>query len=236
MIQFRNVHKKFDKLHVLKGINFSIENQGIFAILGPNGSGKTTLIKSLLGMVIPSDGEILFQEKSIKNQWDYRQQIAYLPQIANFPNNLKVRELISLIKQLKNKEYNDKELIEIFNLQKHLDKKLGNLSGGTKQKVNLVLTFMTDAPCLVLDEPTSGLDPIATLELKKLIIAEKQKGKIILMTSHILSFIEELSDQLLFLLEGNIYFRGTIAELIQKTQKTDFQQAIAQLLKEQAYD
>lgn len=236
MIEFNNVHKKFDKLHVLKGIHFTIEENGIFAILGPNGSGKTTLIKSLLGMVIPTQGDIKFQGKSIKNQWDYRQQIAYLPQIANFPNNLKVKELIKLIKQLKNKNTNCEELIEAFNLGKHLEKKLGNLSGGTKQKVNIVLTFMTDAPCLVLDEPTSGLDPISTLELKNLIIKEKQKGKTILMTSHILSFIEELSDEILFILEGNIYFRGTIAELIYKTQKTDFQEAIAQLLKEQSYD
>lgn len=236
MIEFSNVHKKFDKLHVLKGIDFAIEGNGIFAILGPNGSGKTTLIKSLLGMVIPTDGDIKFQGKTIKNKWDYRQQIAYLPQIANFPNNLKVKELIKLIKQLKGENCNDKELIKVFNLEKHLEKKLGNLSGGTKQKVNIVLTFMADTPCIVLDEPTSGLDPIATLELKKLIIKEKQKGKTILMTSHILSFIEELSDEVLFILEGNIYFRGTITELINKTQKTDFQEAIAQLLKEQAYD
>ncbi len=236
MIEFKNIHKKYGKLHVLKGVDFSIKDSGIIAILGPNGSGKTTLMKSFLGMVIPTKGEIFLNGKSTKNEWKYREQIAYLPQIANFPSNLKVRELIKMIKKLKNQPCNDEELIELFGLKKHLHKALGNLSGGTKQKVNLVLTFMIDVPYIVLDEPTSGLDPIAILALKKLILKEKQKGKTILITSHILSFIEELSDEILFILEGNIYFRGTPQALLEKTQKTDFQEAIAELLKNEKYD
>jgi len=194
MIEFKDVHKKYGKLEVLKGVSFTIKDGGIFAILGPNGSGKTTSMKSFLGMVIPTKGDIFFNGKSIKNQWAYREQISYLPQIANFPSNLKVKELIAMIKNIKKLPCHDQELIELFGLQKHLNKSLGNLSGGTKQKVNLVLTFMVDVPVLVLDEPTSGLDPIAILALKKLILREKEKGKTILITSHILSFIEELSD------------------------------------------
>ncbi|MDO4230301.1 MAG: ABC transporter ATP-binding protein [Capnocytophaga sp.] len=236
MIEFKEIHKKYGKLHVLKGVSFTIEKEGIIAILGPNGSGKTTLMKSFLGMVIPNKGEIFLDGKSIKNQWKYREQVAYLPQIANFPSNLKVRELIKMIKNFKNQQCNEAELIEIFGLKKHLHKSLGNLSGGTKQKVNLVLTFMIDVPYIVLDEPTSGLDPIAILALKKLILREKQKGKTILITSHILSFIEELSDEIIFILEGNIYFRGTPQALLAKTQKSDFQEAIAELLKNEKYD
>ena len=96
MIEFKDVHKKYGKLEVLKGVNFTIKDGGIIAILGPNGSGKTTSMKSFLGMVIPTKGDILFNGKSIKNQWAYREQISYLPQIANFPNNLKVKELIAI--------------------------------------------------------------------------------------------------------------------------------------------
>lgn len=236
MIEFKNVHKKYGKLNVLKGVSFTIEKPGIIAILGPNGSGKTTSMKSLLGMVIPTSGEIFFDGKPIKNQWNYRNQISYMPQIANFPSNLKVLELIKMIKNIKQQPCNEQELIEMFGLQKHLHKSFGNLSGGTKQKVNIVLSFMIDVPYMVLDEPTSGLDPIAILALKKLIIREKEKGKTILLTSHILSFIEELSDEIFFILEGNIYFRGTPTELLQKTQKTDFQEAIAELLKNEKYD
>ena len=186
-------------------------------------------MKSFLGMVIPTKGDILFNGKSIKNQWAYREQISYLPQIANFPNNLKVKELIAMIKNIKKLPCQDQELIELFGLQRHLNKSLGNLSGGTKQKVNLVLTFMVDVPILVLDEPTSGLDPIA-------ILREKEKGKTILITSHILSFIEELSDEILFILEGNIYFRGTPGQLLETTQRDNFQEAIAELLKNEKYD
>ena len=235
MIEFKDVHKKYGKLEVLKGVSFTIKDGGIFAILGPNGSGKTTSMKSFLGMVIPTKGDIFFNGKSIKNQWAYREQISYLPQIANFPSNLKVKELIAMIKNIKKLPCHDQELIELFGLQKHLNKSLGNLSGGTKQKVNLVLTFMVDVPVLVLDEPTSGLDPIAILALKKLILREKEKGKTILITSHILSFIEELSDEILFILEGNIYFRGTPQQLLETTQKNNFQEAIAELLKNEKY-
>ena len=236
MIEFKDVHKKYGKLEVLKGVSFTIKDGGIIAILGPNGSGKTTSMKSFLGMVVPTKGDILFNGKSIKNQWAYREQISYLPQIANFPNNLKVKELIAMIKNIKKLPCKDQELIELFGLQKHLNQSLGNLSGGTKQKVNLVLTFMVDVPYLVLDEPTSGLDPIAILALKKLILREKEKGKTILITSHILSFIEELSDEILFILEGNIYFRGTPQELLTTTDKENFQEAIAELLKNEKYD
>ena len=236
MIEFKDVHKKYGKLEVLKGVSFTIKDGGIIAILGPNGSGKTTSMKSFLGMVVPTKGEIFFNGKSIKNQWAYREQISYLPQIANFPNNLKVKELIAMIKNIKKLPCRDQELIELFGLQKHLNKSLGNLSGGTKQKVNLVLTFMVYVPVLVLDEPTSGLDPIAILALKKLILREKEKGKTILITSHILSFIEELSDEILFILEGNIYFRGTPEQLLKTTQKDNFQEAIAELLKNEKYD
>lgn len=236
MIEFKDVHKKYGKLEVLKGVSFTIKDGGIFAILGPNGSGKTTSMKSFLGMVIPTKGDIFFNGKSIKNQWAYREQISYLPQIANFPSNLKVKELIAMIKNIKKLPCHDQELIELFGLQKHLNKSLGNLSGGTKQKVNLVLTFMVDVPVLVLDEPTSGLDPIAILALKKLILREKEKGKTILITSHILSFIEELSDEILFILEGNIYFRGTPEQLLETTKKNNFQEAIAELLKNEKYD
>jgi len=236
MIEFKDVHKKYGKLEVLKGVSFTIKDGGIFAILGPNGSGKTTSMKSFLGMVIPTKGDIFFNGKSIKNQWAYREQISYLPQIANFPSNLKVKELIAMIKNIKKLPCHDQELIELFGLQKHLNKSLGNLSGGTKQKVNLVLTFMVDVPVLVLDEPTSGLDPIAILALKKLILREKEKGKTILITSRILSFIEELSDEILFILEGNIYFRGTPQQLLETTQKNNFQEAIAELLKNEKYD
>jgi len=232
MVSIQNLHKKYGKNQVLSGVDLTINSGGIFAVLGPNGSGKTTLIKSILGMVIPNQGVIEVLNKNIKKNSDYRHQIDYLPQIANFPSNLKVRELIKMIKDLRGYTNEDLHLIELFKLQPFLDKKLGNLSGGTKQKVNIVLTFMFDSPLIILDEPTTGLDPISLIRLKELIQTEKAKGKTILITSHIMSFVEEVSDEIVFLLEGKIYFKGSISELKTKTNQQDFEHAIASILTE----
>jgi Cu-processing system ATP-binding protein len=232
MVSIHNLHKKFGKNQVLKGVDLSINEGGIFAVLGPNGSGKTTLIKSILGMVIPNKGDISVLGVNIKRSSDYRHKIDYLPQIANFPSNLKVKELIKMIKDLRGNTSDDEHLIELFRLEPFLNKKLGNLSGGTKQKVNIVLTFMFDSPLIILDEPTTGLDPISLIRLKDLIQKEKANGKTILITSHIMSFVEEVSDEIVFLLEGQIYFKGSIQDLKAKTSQPDFEHAIASILTE----
>ncbi|WP_297703027.1 ABC transporter ATP-binding protein [uncultured Eudoraea sp.] len=227
MIQIENLHKKFGRNQVLFNLDLDIPGGGIFAVLGPNGSGKTTLIKCILGMVIPSSGEIEVKDNTIKNNWKYRQDINYLPQIANFPGNLKVKELIRMIKDLRQKESNEEELVKLFGLEPFLDKKLGTLSGGTKQKVNIVLTFMFDSPLIILDEPTTGLDPASLIKLKELILQEKNKGKTILITTHIMQFVEEMADEIVYLLEGNIFFKGSVEQLMTKTKQTDFEHAIA---------
>lgn len=227
MIQIQDLHKRFGKNQVLKGVDLSISKGGVFAILGPNGSGKTTLIKSVLGMVVPNRGSISVMDTNIKNNWKYRQDIDYLPQIANFPVNLKVKELIRMIKDLRQKLSRDEDLVSVFGLEPFLDKKLSTLSGGTKQKVNIVLTFMFDSPLIILDEPTTGLDPASLIKLKELINKEKEKGKTILITSHIMQFVEQMADEIVYLLEGKIYFKGSINELKSKTGQTDFEHAIA---------
>lgn len=232
MVEITDLHKRFGKNIVLNGIDLSIKEGGIFAVLGPNGSGKTTIIKTILGMVIPDSGSIKVFDTDVKTNSDYRHKIDYLPQIANFPSNLKVNELIRMIKDLRGATDEDHNLIEKFKLEPFLNKKLGTLSGGTKQKVNIVLTFMFNSPIIILDEPTTGLDPISLIRLKELIQKEKAKGKTILITSHIMSFVEEVADEIVFILEGKIYFKGSIAELKAKTVQQDFEHAIANILTE----
>ncbi|GGK43306.1 MULTISPECIES: ABC transporter ATP-binding protein [Flavobacteriaceae] len=233
MIQFNNIHKRFGKLTVLDGLDLDIKKGGIFAVLGPNGSGKTTLIKCLLGMVIPNKGDIRFEGKSVLKKWEYRDNLNYLPQIANFPPNLSVIELINMVKNLRPKNSNEEELIQLFGLKSFLNKKLGNLSGGTKQKVNIVLTFMFDSDLIILDEPTTGLDPIALIHLKELIQKEKDNGKTILITTHIMSVVEELADEIVFLLDGKIYFKGSIDALKKQTDNENLEHAIANLISKQ---
>lgn len=232
MIEIKNIYKKFGKVNVLEGVSLDVVQPGVIAILGPNGSGKTTLIKSILGMVIPQSGSIHINGQPIYKKWSYRKDLSYLPQIARFPENLKVIELINMIKNLRKQKANDLELISLFKLEPFLDKKLGNLSGGTKQKVNIVLTFMFDCPLLVLDEPTTGLDPVSLIHLKELIIKEKEAGKTILITTHIMDFVDSMADEIVFLLEGNIYFKGSVNELKKKSDRNDLEHAIATILTE----
>jgi len=230
MIKIENLHKNFGKLTVLDGLNLEIKKGGIFAILGPNGSGKTTLIKCLLGMVIPNSGKIIHENESVLHKWRYRNKINYLPQIANFPANLTVNELLKMVKNLRPKVSNDKELISKFSVESFLNKKLGNLSGGTKQKINIILTFMFDSDLIILDEPTTGLDPISLIYLKKIIQEEKAKGKTILVTTHIMSLVEEIADEIVFILDGKIYFKGSIETLKKQTEQKNLEHAIANLM------
>lgn len=235
MIRVENLSKKYGKNEVLKDLDLQIEPGGILAILGPNGSGKTTLIKCLLGMVIPTKGSIHVLDTSIKNNWKYRRQINYLPQIADFPGNIRVNELFNMITDLRQQPERKEDLVALFGLEPFLNKKLSTLSGGTKQKVNIVLAFMFDSPLLILDEPTNGLDPAALISLRKLIKDEKEKGTTILITSHIMQFVEEIAEEIIYLLEGKIYFKGGITSLKELTGKSNFEHAIAAIASSQVH-
>jgi len=230
LIRFEHIYKQFGTLKVLDDLSFDCSKGGMLTILGPNGSGKTTVLKSILGMVIPDSGSISISGYQLNGAANYRNEIDYLPQIARFPENLLVNELISFIKKLRNRPTRDKELIELFMLEPFLNKKLSNLSGGTRQKINLVLAFMFDSPLIVLDEPTTGLDPNALVHLKSFIKEEKVRGKTLIVTSHIMSFVEELSDEVAFILDGKLYFKGTIDELKTQTEQTNLERAVASIL------
>jgi len=231
MIQISNLHKSFKKNHVLKGIDLAIDKGGIYAILGPNGSGKTTMIKSILGMIVPNEGQLKVDGEDIAKKYVYRQKLNYLPQIANFPGNIKVSELIRMIIDLREQTADHEPLLDTFGLRPYLDQKLSTLSGGSAQKVNLVLTFMFDNPIYILDEPTTGLDPNALIRFKELLKRERDKGKTILITTHIMPFVEEVADEIIYLLEGRIGFKGSIEALLELHKVEDIEHAIAQMAK-----
>ena len=153
MINIKNLHKKFGKLIVLDNLNLSINKGGVFAILGPNGSGKTTLIKALLGMVVPNKGEIFYNNKSILNKWEYRTNINYLPQIANFPANLTVIELINMVKNLRGSDTNEKELTELFGLTPFLKQKPCYLLFVMLRKIRSNSIYKVAAPHLPIVNP-----------------------------------------------------------------------------------
>lgn len=230
MINIINVHKSYNKNQVLKKINLNLNKPGIVGLLGPNGSGKTTLLKCLLGMVIPDQGQILCHGQDVIGKHLYRKDIGYLSQIVNFPENLTGRELIDLIKQIKSSKTRDKKLIAMFDLEKELDKKMGNLSGGNKQKINILLATMHDDPIIILDEPSTGLDPLSMFKFKEFLLEEKQRGKLIIITTHIMSLAEELSDDIVFILEGQVYFNGSLQSLLTMQGEENLERAIANIL------
>lgn len=230
VIEIEGLSKTFDRKPVLKSVSLNLEDSGIFTILGPNASGKTTLIKSILGMVFPDSGEVRINGLSVKNQFEYKRQINYLPQIARFPENLKVYELLNFISDLRGKSARKDELIEMFSLNKYLKERINILSGGTKQKVNVLLAFMYDNPILILDEPTNGLDPIALVRLKELIKKEREAGKCILITTHIMQLVEDLSDRIIYMLEGHIHFDGNLSSLKSTYGASTVENCIANML------
>lgn len=232
MIEIKNINKKFGKIEVLKDINLTFKKGECIALIGPNGCGKTTLIKSILGMVLPDKGLIECNEKSIRNEYLYRETIGYMPQIGRYPDTMTIGQIIEMIKKIRNSNSElDEDLLRAFELEKMFDKQMRTLSGGTTQKVSATLAFLFNPDILILDEPTAGLDPLASELLKEKIIKEKNKGKLILITSHLLSELDDLITEIIFMQDGEVHFHKKVADLKAETNEEKISKAIAQILK-----
>ncbi len=237
MITIKNISKNFGKLQVLKNIDLSCPPRECIALIGPNGCGKTTLIKSILGMVIPGSGEILFNGVNISKDFNYRKHIGYMPQIGRYPDNMRIGQIIDMIKEIRNPESAlDEDLLHAFELKKFFDKRMRTLSGGTTQKVSATLAFLFNPDVLILDEPTAGLDPLASEILKEKIISEKEKGKLILITSHLLSELDDLITAIIFMQEGRVRFHSPVETLKAETGETRISKAITHILKKNYHE
>ncbi|MBW7886841.1 MAG: ABC transporter ATP-binding protein [Bacteroidetes bacterium] len=231
MITIKNLQKNFGKVSVLKNINVTFEEGKVTAVVGPNGSGKTTLIKSILGLVKLSAGTIEVNGKSIADDFAYRNSIGYMPQTARYPENLTGNEILSLIRSIRHlNDYDDDELMKIFNLEKEMEKPFKNLSGGTKQKISTLIAFAFNPKIIILDEPTAGLDPVSSSYFKDLVLKQKELKKTILLTSHLMNDVQELSDEIVFLLDGEIKFHGSVQSLLEDKNETKLERAVAELM------
>jgi len=234
MIIANNVTKKFGKLTALNNVSATCGKGQCTALIGPNGSGKTTLVKCMLGMVIPDNGFITFNDKNILHDWLYREHIGYMPQIGRYPENMSIGQLLNMMKDIRSKNGKcslDEDLIKAFKLPDILQKRMRTLSGGTTQKVSASLAFLFNPDVLILDEPTAGLDPLASEILKEKIIAEKQKGKLVLITSHILSELDDLVTHVIYMQDGNLLFHKSIDRLREDTGEKKLSKAIASVMK-----
>lgn len=232
MIELRNVCKRFGELEVLKQVSSSFQPGSSYAIIGPNGSGKTTLIKSILGMVLPDSGHIEVQGKNIKGQWTYREDIGYMPQIGRYPDNMKIGQLFDMIRDLRRGTTSvDEDLIGELSLRDLFHKRMHTLSGGTRQKVSAALSFLFKPSILILDEPTAGLDPLSVEILKAKILKEQEAGKLFLITSHIMSDLDELSSNVMYIEEGTVRYSNSIEHLKKETGEDKLGKAIASIMR-----
>lgn len=235
MITFQNISKRFGKLRVLDDVSLTLQRGHCVALIGPNGSGKTTLIKTVLGMVVPQSGTLLVKGKSISGQWDYRRDIGYMPQIGRYPEHMTIGQVFDMMRDIRKVAHAalDQDLYEAFGLRAMLGKRMGTLSGGTRQKVSACLAFMFRPDVLILDEPTAGLDPVATELLKDKILAEKKRDKLIIITSHVLSDLDDLVTEVVYMHEGRPLLHQSLDALKADTGTDRLGKAIARVMANQ---
>lgn len=231
MIHVTGLNKRFGRLQVLRDLDLEIESSRVTAILGPNGAGKTTLIKSILGLVKPDAGEIRIGGVRVNGNGAYRNAIGYMPQIPRYPENLTVREILHMIKDLRGRfDDLDTELFDAFDLEPQLAKPFKHLSGGNRQRVSALIAFLFRPRILFLDEPTAGLDPVASSTLKDKILRERAAGRTIVLTSHVMSEVEELADVVVYVLDGTVQFEESVMSLLERTGEPNLERAMARMM------
>ena len=231
MIQIDHLSKSYKSVHALNDLSLTFTAGQSIALTGPNGSGKSTLMKCLLGLVFPDKGNITVNNLRVDKGSEYRRFIGYMPQIVQFPENMRVRQLFKMMRDIRQHDGNyDEDLYTAFDIQGMADKYLGSLSGGMKQKVNAALALLFDPKIIIMDEPTAGLDPLSAELLKDKLRKEKEKGKLIIISSHILSDLEEITNHVLFLMDGKVICNKSLPELIAESGTENLSRAIAKLM------
>jgi Cu-processing system ATP-binding protein len=232
MITIRGLEKSFGGREVLRGVDLEIQQGRVTAIVGPNGAGKTTLIKCVLGLTRPDAGELIVAGTCVNGDPSYRNLVGYMPQLPRFPENLTGRELLAMLRDLRGKNVaTDDTLIQAWRLDAELDKPLRVLSGGNRQKVNAAVAFLFRPELLILDEPTAGLDPMASSLLKDQILASRGMGRTFVVTSHVMSQLEEIADDVAFMLDGRIRFIGSLRSIKEQTRERSLERAVAALMR-----
>lgn len=211
MIQTKNLNKSYKKQEVNKDISLLVPKNSIYGLLGPNGAGKSTLLKMLTGMINPTSGEIIYKEKpwSRNDLLEIGSLIEQSPIYENLTarENLKVR---TLLYNLPDSRIED--VLEIVNLTNTGNKKAGKFSMGMKQRLGIAIALLNNPKLLILDEPTNGLDPIGIGDLRELIKSFPKKGITVIISSHILSEVEQIADYVGIIANGQLWYQEKVQE------------------------
>ncbi len=215
-IEAKNLSKTYGKQSAVIDLNFRLDEGQIVGFLGPNGAGKSTTLKMLLGLIQPSAGSVLIDNKDPQDQAiELKKQIGYLAENNPLYPEMYVREFLAFIGNIHQLQHLDKriqEVIEWVGLQKEAHKKIQELSKGYQQRVGIAIAIIHDPKILILDEPTSGLDPNQRDEIRDL-IKSLQKDRIILFSSHILSEVEAICDRVLLIHQGKLVSDSPMKEI-----------------------
>lgn len=227
-------HSLFKKQQVaLNNFSWDIEKGQIAALLGPNGSGKSTLLKILLDFLAPSKGTAeLFGISS--NKFIAREQVGFLPERPTFPHFLNAREALSFYGKLSNvPDLSSKieEILFLVGLHDKADYRIQTYSQGMRQRLGLAQALIHDPALLILDEPTTGLDPVGLHFFSNLLLELKKSGKTILLTSHLLTHVEETCDQIAIIAEGQLLYSGVLETAKIKTPSSSLEKLYLEFLK-----
>ncbi len=218
MLSVRNLKKSYKDVIAVNGISFDVNKNETVALLGPNGSGKTTTLKSIVGLVIPDEGEIYINGINVLiAPKEARRYLSFLPQRISLYENLKVIEILEFFRKLRDLPVQRVEyVIEMLSLKDILRKYARELSGGNIQRLGIAVALMPDVPILILDEPTLSLDPEGVMKFKSLLSSLKRDGRTILFTTHLLNEVDELADKVGILVNGKLITFESASELKRK--------------------
>ena len=236
ILKIENLSRKFGRLQALDRVNLEIPEGRFFALLGPNGSGKSTLLKSILGSVpLEKEAQISLGGNVFAGSPEFKRDLVYMPQFPGFPSHVKVRELVDLIERLRGEKAVRKErLVQELGIANFWNRNFGELSGGMRQKINILQCLMFDFKIALLDEPTASLDPQISFYLKKILRELKNEGRTIVFTSHIMSEVEEMADRMVLLAEGRVYMQANPKEFIDASGATNLEEALLDFWREHA--
>ena len=235
IIQVKNLTKKFKNSIAVDKINFHIEQNKTVGLLGPNGCGKTTSIGMMLGLIKPSEGEIIIDNKSLEktDRVSILSRMNFASPYVELPKRLTVKQNLEVYGRLygvKNLETKINEISKELDIKNFLEKKTGELSSGQKNRVTLAKSLINDPEILFLDEPTASLDPDIGDYVRSYIESYKSKNKItILLASHNMTEVERLCDSIIMMKNGKIIDEGTCEEIIKKHGRNNLEETFLKL-------